>query len=317
MIDFNDINLWKQGNNLEKYNFKNNIKIEQYDLKNKETALNIIRNNDFLQYHYFSQDYNAVKAASYIYLFYLTYNNIKMYIGFASIAAPTLAKKLRRKYFGKQFLELLYAESKEQNGFVKDKTYVMSRIVLLPSYRGLGLSAYLLEYITKDMRNKSFYFEMLSNMFHNYYFAGYEFNTTFINIKKLLTKEEYALYFESSGTTVEKISKNGKSHGPKGYKGDTKYLANIVFDYKENDFFKKILQDKYNVEIDWNIKNEFTREMILWADENEIPLILLKHLDFNYIKENKENILEAENNYIKSKKDILKKINIEEGEDLW
>lgn len=314
MIDFNDINQWKQGQILSKYSFINNLKIECYDINNKEKAINIIRNNDFLQYHYFSQDYGPVKSASYIYMFYLTYNNIKMYIGFASIAAPTLAKKLRRYYFGKQFLETIYAESKQQGDGKKinHKTYVMSRIVLLPSYRGLGLSKYILEEITKDMRSKSFYFEMLSNMFHNYYFAGYEFNTIFIDTKKYLNKEEYNKYFAAEGDTKEKSS---KSRGPKGFKGETKFLANLVFDFKKDNFLHDIIQKKYNIDINWNNKEEITKEKLLWCNENEIPLILVEYFNFDYIKENKDVILQAEKNYISNIKIDLK--DIEEGEDLW
>lgn len=313
MIDFNDIQLWQLNQKLEKYNFKTNVKIECYDLSNKKEAINIIRNNDFLQYHYFSQDYGPVKAASYIYLFYLTYNNIKMYVGFASIAAPTLAKKLRRRYFGKAFLETVYDKSKKENGFIKDKTYVMSRIVLLPSYRGLGLSRYLLEHITKDMSTKSFYFEMLSNMFHNYYFAGYEFNTTFIDTKKYLSKEEYNDYFLAEGTTKDL---SGKSQGPKGFKGDTKYLANLVFNFNKNDFFKELILNKYGLELDWNTKYEINKEKLLWSEENEVPLLLLEYYNFDYIKKHKDEILQKEKDYIANIK--MEDLDIEEGDDeLW
>lgn len=309
MIDFNDVHKWEQNQILEKYDFKKNIQVEFFDLNQKQEALNIIRNNDFLQYHYFSQDYKAVKAASYIYLFYLTYNDIKMYIGFASIASPTLAKKLRRKYFGKQFFETIYSESKIQNKSVK--TYVLSRLVLLPSYRGLGLSTFILEKITKDMRNKSFYFEMLSNMFHTFYFGGYEFNTIFIKSKNILSKDEYENYF-SGDSDITKSTK-----GLRGFKGETKFVANLVFDFKKDEFLKNIIKEKYNIEIDWNLKNEINRENFIWADNNEIPLILLEHSNIENIKQNKDIILKTEQEYLSRHKKELKNIDFTEGDNLW
>jgi len=313
MIDFNDVHKWQENQILEKYSFTKNVQIEFYDLSKKETALNIIRNNDFLQYHYFSQQYNIVKAASFIYLFYINYNGIKMYIGFASVAIPTLTKKIRRKYFGKNFLETVYSESKRLNKPESGKIYVLSRLVLLPSYRGLGLSRHLLEEITRDMRKHSFYFEMWSNMFHNYYFAGYEFNTLYIDCRKYLNEDEYQKFFTSDGGVI--------ASGGKCFKGETKYIATVVFDFKKDDFLKNIIKEKYGVDVDWSVKNTITKDDFMWADENEIPMILLEYSNIENVKQNKDLIISNETNYLASMKDKKKKStkidNIIEGDDEW
>lgn len=293
MLDFNDVHEWTEGQKLQKYNFKDNVKIEMYDQKTKKKALNIIRNNDFLQYHYFSQQYDVVKGASYLYLFYIKYNGVKMYVGFASISQPTLNKTLRKRYFGKNFLPSLFMESSKLSKDLLYKTYVLSRIVLLPSYRGLGIARYLLENIVRDMRNKSYYFEMLSNMFHNYYFAGYEFNTIFIDMKKHLTFEEYQIYFE--GKKYDEYD-----NAPKGFKGNSKYIANMVFDFKKDAVMSEMLGRKFGVDFDWTNKQEMTREKILWATENEMPLILLEYFDFDFVKKNRDNIIKSENEYFKN-----------------
>ena len=139
-----------------------------------------------------------------------------------------------------------------------------------------------------------------------------KYDTIFIDTKKYLNKEEYNKYFAAEGDTKEKSS---KSRGPKGFKGETKFLANLVFDFKKDNFLHDIIQKKYNIDINWNNKEEITKEKLLWCNENEIPLILVEYFNFDYIKENKDVILQAEKNYISNIKIDLK--DIEEGEDLW
>lgn len=289
MKDFNDVTTWKLNQKLEKYEFKNNVFMEKYDLKNKQIAMNIIKNNDFLQYHYFSQQYGVVQSSSFIYLFYIKFNNIKMYIGFASFNSPTLNKKLRNIYFGKHFLKTMFFENKSENNLENNyKSFVLSRLVLLPSYRGLGLSTFLLESMTTNMRQHASYIEMFSNMFHNYYFAGYEFDTTFIKLKQMLTIDEYSQFF-AGFKNPEKV---------RGFKGKSKYIANMVFDFKHDEIFKNIMFKKYGFMIDYDTEFELNKIKILWAVENQIPIILLKYFDFNEIKINKKQIQKNEHIYL-------------------
>jgi len=295
------INQWKVNDVIEKFDFKKETSIEFYSAKNKtekNKAINIIKNNDMLQYHYFAQEYNVVKAASYIALLSIKHNGIKLYIGFISVSSPTRDKMLRSAYFGTKLLQHSYDDPEDL------KSYVMARVVLLPSYRGLGLASYFIDEVVKFMKNTPnfMYMEMVSNMLHNYNFSGKEYNQTFIDMKYILSDEQYNRYFASmlfDENGNKKDNFKDKQNECKGYKGFSKLIGNLVFVFNENkyDFLIDLYKRLYDIEIDFNINNELTADDIMLAKELKFPLIILKHsnekirkLDIKLEKtQNKEN----------------------------
>jgi len=272
-----NINNFKEGDEIEKYDFKKNVFFECYSSAingEKEKAINIIKNQDFLQYHYFAQDYAAVKSASYIIFMCIKYNDIKTYVGFLSIASPTLNKILRNRYFGKTFLKKYYSHDKRS-------FYNITRVVLLPSYRGLSLGKYFVDYtLTTVMEEKNINFlEMSSNMLHTYDFSGNIFNKFFIDSKNILNKTQYEYLFKGQKGTMEEKKKRIK-----GYKGESKLIANYVFHFnpKLSDFFVSFYKKEYGVNIDFNINNEISAEYIIKGYDENVPYILLKHSNKSY-----------------------------------
>lgn len=265
---------------IDKVDFKELVEIEYYHASNpkeKQKALNIIKNNDFLQYHYFAQDYRVVKGASVLALMSIKYNNIKMYIGFASLNSLALNKTLRGRYYGSRLIEYSYFRPE------KLTSYVISRVVLLPSYRGLGLAKFFVNNVAQYIKKQPdfFYLEIISNMFHNYYFAGDEFNSFFVDIKKTLSKENYDKYFASYMYDEEGNIRGGgdRLKFVVGVKGITKLIGNVAFIL--NDKYNYILEEwykgLYDIDIDFSINKTLTEDEILKCEECNFPLFIAMH----------------------------------------
>jgi hypothetical protein len=275
IIDINSLNV---GDKIDKINFKNKIEIEYFKSSNveeKKKALNIIKNNDMLQYHYFAQEYTVVKNASYIALMSIKYNNMRMYIGFISASSPSKNKKLRSNYYGAHMLPYSYSLKRGL------KSYVMARVVLLPSYRGLGLGGYFIDNMVQYMKKTPdfFYMEIVSAMFHNYYFGGSVFDKTFIDLKNIMTEKEYDDYFVGvqSIANVEPSEKS-RSNVP-GFKGFSKRIGNVAFVFNKShneilqDWYKKL----YNIDVDFEMNNTLLSEDVILAAELKFPIVFLKH----------------------------------------
>jgi len=273
----NDRTQWKPGYKIDRINFTDLVDVEVYSPKNKvekQRAINIIINNDFLQYHYFAQQSDIVRSASFIFLLYIRIRGIKTYIGFSSVNSGTISKLLRRRYFGNHFYRSLFLK--------KLKAFTLTRIVLLPSYRGLGLGSYFIDNIVNHMKDKCQFFEIYSNMLHTFNFAGNELDSTFVSMRNELTPDEYKTYFGGLG-------KNTDFGGMKGFKGSSKFIANMAFWYNKNDEMIQLILERTGLMIDYDVEYELTSEKIMYGLEHIIPLIILKHFDFDYIKNLHEN----------------------------
>lgn len=275
-----DTSQYKVNDIIDKVDFKELVEIEYYHATNpkeKQKALNIIKNNDFLQYHYFAQDYRVVKGASVLALMSIKYNNIKMYIGFASLNSLALNKTLRGRYYGSRLIEYSYFRPEKLN------SYVISRVVLLPSYRGLGLAKFFVNNIAKYIKKQPdfFYLEIISNMFHNYYFAGDEFNSFFVDIKNTLSKENYDKYFASYMYDEDGNIRGGgdRLKFVVGVKGITKLIGNVAFIYNEkyNYILEEWYKGLYDIDIDFSINKTLTEEEILKCNECNFPLFIAMH----------------------------------------
>lgn len=271
-------------NNIEYIDIKEKIKLEYYYGDNKHIGEKIIKNNDMLQYHYFSQEYNVVKTSQILCIITLEHHNIKTYIGFIALNPPTLNKTYRNMYYGKNFLKKIYEIRKENKKYSEVKILNISRLVFIPSFRGLGVAKYVQDTMMDDMFNNRIeafedvvYLEISSLMLHTFDFSGDRFNKTFLNLKKIYDKEKYFDFFKP-------LDLKDKS-GVKGFKEDTSYIANTAFRFNENyrELFEIYLKDYFDIEItdeQWEKLFDVVEDVFLddekFADyrKRDIPLML-------------------------------------------
>jgi len=138
-------------NTIERIDLKEKIKLEYYYGDNKKIGETIIEKNDMLQYHYFSQEYNIIKSSQMLCLITLEHHGIKTYIGFIALGPPTLNKKFRNMFFGKNYLKKLYEIKKTHKEYNDIKILNISRIVFIPSFRGIGVAKYVQDKITEEL----------------------------------------------------------------------------------------------------------------------------------------------------------------------
>jgi len=282
-----NINEYKENEDIKKINFNDEINIEYYFGKNKREGYNIIRNNDMMQYHYFSQEYNVIKGASILCLLYVKHNNIKNYIGFISFNSPTLNKTLRNAWFGTNFLKKMFKQKTKENDL---KFYTISRMVFIPSFRGIGSTKYIqdkiVDYLFQNPDNhkeldKIAYIEIYSAMLHNFDFSGNTFNKFFLKLKNTLTETQTTKYFES-------LVKPGSDCQIRGFKGHSKMIANIAFKFNKNYHLclEKYFLDYYDVSIDESIYDEVnvSNEELQYFRENQLPLALLNIISVEELK---------------------------------
>jgi len=290
--------------NFKEVNFKELVNIEIYtdrDVEKDGTKMegfNIIKNNDMMQYHYFGQEYEMVKFSPYLVIFNIIKNNIKHYIGFIALKPPSLNKTLRNMYFCPNLLPNLYKKDKFQ-------LYVIIRMVILPSFRGMGLSKFLIDKMTEKIKCFIDYVEISSILLNTINFIPDSYNKTFLKLDKH-TRDEFFLYLLKE--------QGGKA---KGTKQGVKILANYAFKVLNKEKFKtlylEMLKEFYNIkDVDLNLndidkyfnktfdetsENNISLDDLLYFRKNQLPLILLhnnpieeiKKLKYNYNKGEKTN----------------------------
>lgn len=237
-------------NNLIEYvDMKSKIDIEYYYDDNKQVGFDTIKDNDMLQYHYFAQEYAVVSCASLICVVTMTHNNIKTYIGFMSLSSPTLDKKYRNLFFGRQFLKKMFLlkadKSRPDYELTKNVHFFnIARMVLIPSFRGLGFAKFIQDKMLDEIFNNPnnitlfddiAYVELSSAMLHTFDFSSDKMNKSFIDIKNVLTDEEYSEFFKSAGEQIAK--------GMKGYHGPAKIVATTVFRYNTSKKYLNLIKD--------------------------------------------------------------------------
>jgi hypothetical protein len=281
---------------MQKIDFKNQMNLEfyhnfdetEFSQKDgpKSEGYNIIKNNDMLQYHYFSQEYNVVKSASILVLISITQNNIKHYIGFVALGTFTLDKKIRNQLLGPRFFPHIYHIKNTIDKFKNLKAFNILRIVFLPSFRGLGLNKEVQNRIIDFLGQNPdvFYLEISSQMLNNFDFLTNRFNKTFLNCSL-----DHFMPPKLSKKSLEFQKK------AKGYKGDSKYIATTatyIFRNETNDLLLKILYKKwYNILIDDFSKinetidiDSYEKEDIEYLKENKIAINLLNFYEMDYLK---------------------------------
>ena len=161
---------------LNRKNIRNEIKLETelfttLDKKAKRKAFEKIENLDILSLHYFSQEYEAVKSSYMIIMLYINYGKRRYLAGFMSLHVSSMNKILRNVFFGSEFF------GKFRN-FVLNKYKIplkfltISRFVMFPQFRGIGLAKEFVDLLTNKLENFEdvFMIEIYSSMLYNFDF---------------------------------------------------------------------------------------------------------------------------------------------------
>ncbi len=269
--NFNNIN----NGYVPKLNFLDYTSVNIYGRKSlpKQEGFNIIKNNDMLQYHYFSQEYNIIKSSHLVSILDININNINYNIGFTSINCSILNKTLRRRYFGNNVYLLLMSYMKQNYG-TKANFCTINRTVMMPNFRGLGLAKYFQEETVKQLeesQNDIVVLELFSSMLHNFNFMS----SIFTNMGNFITPKNFDKFFGiiklSNNTT------NAKHKYNKSFKSTTiKLLAGYVFYiFKDHyKYFEGFYKEYYNISINFNIYRPMTEEVMLEFMDLNIPIIL-------------------------------------------
>lgn len=282
----NELQINQSKTSYPRYDFINNMGIEVYHGENRQLGKQIIKNNDMLQYHYFGQSYQMVDVASVLVLIYINHNGIKNYIGFYCFTSPTLQKIFRRMNFGLDFFPECYNSKRVYAELKNMQIYVLSRMVILPSYRGLGLNKKIQELCFYELEKQIdgiFYIEIASAMLHNFDFLSNQWNKTVMQL------EEKHYISENYGGSNSHVS---------SCKGESKYYGLVASKIFLNEYTIEMLKKYYNGHLNLklteddiitmcqnvdlsNISTDLIDELI----EKKIPLALLSVVEHDIISE--------------------------------
>lgn len=258
---------------IPKLNFLDYANVNMYGRKSlpKQEGFNIIKNNDMLQYHYFSQEYGIIKTSHLVSILDIDINNIKYNIGFASINCSILNKTLRRRYFGNNVYLLLMSYMRQNYG-TKTNFCTINRTVMMPNFRGLGLAKQFQEETVRQLEETQddiAVLELFSSMLHNFNFMS----PMFKNLGTIITPENFDAYF---GISKERRIKS-KTKYIKSFKTDSiTALAGYVFyifksHYK---YFEEFYSEYYGVDLDFESNREITEDVMLEFMETNTPLVI-------------------------------------------
>jgi hypothetical protein len=150
------------------------FEIETYrtnDKKAKRKAFQKVQKLDLLGYHYFSQEYDAVKSAYILFHLYVRFGKRRYLCGAISVHISGMNKILRNVFFGTEFFGKFRKYILETYG-IKAKFVTISRFVLFPQFRGIGLARKFAELVTDELEKDEdiFLIEIFSSMLYNFDF---------------------------------------------------------------------------------------------------------------------------------------------------
>ncbi len=276
---------------IPRFDFNEHIDMEVYSTKdgNKRQGYNIVERNDMLQYHYFSQEYSVVKTASHIILLTITKGGIKQYIGFASFNTPALNQSLRSALYGREFYRFLLGQD-----FFDIPCIAISRLVILPSFRGLGLNKEFQKLMLNYFENNNiFLVDIYSNLLHSMDFLSNRFNKSFFTLEKFQEIFDFIGFSntkDNSGPIKKMIAKGMNQRG----------LGGIWINPNYNNILQRYYKEAYRLDIsDKEIQNQvvnfklFTFEEIKNFKDNNIPFILSNWFTMQSLLENKKEFKKA------------------------
>jgi len=139
--------------------------------KIKRKAFQKIETLDLLSYHYFSQEYDAVRSAFILFHLYIKYGKRRYFCGAVSVHVSGMNKILRNVFFGTEFFGK-YRKHMIEKYNVKAKFATITRCVLFPQFRGIGLAKVFIDIVTAKLEeiDDIHMVEIFSSMLYNFDF---------------------------------------------------------------------------------------------------------------------------------------------------
>lgn len=204
---FEDISITMQnGKIIEMYepDFNNNLENElqltttvyhkYHNTSQKKEIYDKLKYIDILQYHYFTQDYYAIRSSMIYALNTIKYNNIDYITGFESIQISGANKYWRSIFFGSNFFLKLRQFMKEKYGNNINAVFgTHARVVMFPQFRGIGLGKKYVADVTQeafDTYPYMFMMEIFSSMLYNYDFMPSDY-IKYVNYNAFESKEDF------------------------------------------------------------------------------------------------------------------------------
>lgn len=252
-------------------------KVDLYYEDDKIKGYNMVKNNDMLQYHYFSQEYKNIKVASFIAIFKIKHNSIWYEVGFASLQTSDLNKIFRNLMFGSNLYKNINVLKRERNEYINTFMFLtITRVVLLPNFRGMGLIKWFLDETANQIFKIEKYdvkmIETYSNLLSTYNFHSNSFLNDIVEL------------YKNSDATFVKGVEISRTFNNSDHKFKNKKLSLGVFNVHSSlyslldDYYKRF----YNVDV------------------NTLDLFKKKP-DFNLIESPDEYLLEYLNSKEKTK----------------
>jgi len=168
--------------------------------KAKRKAFQKIEALDLLSYHYFSQEYDAVRSAFILFHLYVRYGKRRYFCGAISVHISGMNKILRNIFFGTEFFGK-YRKHIIENYGVKAKFATITRFVLFPQFRGIGLAKIFTDLVTKKLEEIEdiHMIEIFSSMLYNFDFMPNNW-VKYSNVisDSFATFEEYSLFCKNT-----------------------------------------------------------------------------------------------------------------------
>jgi len=141
------------------------------DKKSKRKAYAEMERLDILQYHYFSQEYAALKACYIMFHMYVKYKSDRYLCGVMSLHVSSMNKTFRNIFFGSEFFGK-FRKFMLDNYDVPAKFVTISRFVLFPQFRGIGLARKFVQLAVDEISkiDDVFMIEIYSSMLYNFDF---------------------------------------------------------------------------------------------------------------------------------------------------
>lgn len=169
--------------------------------KDKRYAFETLERLDLLSYHYFSQEYIALKACYINCLCYIKYKKHRYLAGAIAFHVSSMNKTFRNVFFGSEFFGK-FRKHMLGTHQIPAKFLTISRFVLFPQFRGIGIAKKFVELATDRISQQPdvLLIEIYSSMLYNLDFMPKDW-IKYVNVVKnqFATQAEYVEFCNRCG----------------------------------------------------------------------------------------------------------------------
>jgi len=180
------------------------LEVEMYttaNKKDKRAVFATLEKLDVLQYHYFAQEYDALKACYITSLCYVKYRKHRYLAGVIAWHVSSMNKILRNVFFGSEMFGH-FRKYMIDTYNVKAKFITISRFVLFPQFRGIGMASKFVDMAVRQIEPQKdiLMMEIYSSMLYNYDFMPDDW-VRYVNVaqKSFPTFYDYTMFCQRTG----------------------------------------------------------------------------------------------------------------------